>query len=364
MVKFHFEYADGDPRGFMQRRVLPWLSEPGASLDNLMDWLQGYDLPAADEEAFAAVLRGLPIGGQGHDAKEALVERVVRLLRGEPDVHRPGKRPEALLYNLLALAAALRCPARLGEPLFDMFERRRASGKWNGLDVRDALRSALAANQRDDRYSRIWATMLRRGTHAFLPGGPYDGFTGMLMMPAPGKPPGNPAMDEIGWALRMTAEYVDGRYSSERRPRFRSLLARVHNEYPPEEAWHRDFIHLANKHDWPKWAVTSLPSLCVYLGGSRSACRFLLWRMIPRNGATVEQQLCDGDVLLCTVPLDAAESLLDVAQVLEAMRASFTDPSDRFLEHAVAELLRSRWDIAAPSAQSVGTLLREMYAVD
>lgn len=345
-MRFELQFEEGDPRGMMQRRLLPWLSDPQADPARLMDWLQGFDLPSSDEDPFIVVMRGLPFGRQGHDAEVTLAERVAALLRSQPDRHRPGRRPEALLYNLFELAAALRCPAQLALPLAAVFERRLLAGAWRALDLRVTLRAALAFNQPDARYEPIWRAMLTERTHAFLPGGPYDGFEGILMMPPAHGRAGTPAREAIGWALGQMADYLSDESYSDRRPLFRELVTRVTETYPHVE-WDWELIRQAHEHGWPTWALTSLPTrLCCQIqatsGGAqgRTGC-FAIWKAYSVFAqAAVREHLCDGEVLVVALSPQDAAKLHGMASVGEPTRIGCPWPTDDALTHAVKAVLR------------------------
>ena len=77
------------------------------------------------------------------------------LLKEKPDLKRPGKRPDQVLYNLLMMSASLSCPDELADPLFEMLQRGKLQGKWRGVELRTALKAALMSNQKDSRLLPI-----------------------------------------------------------------------------------------------------------------------------------------------------------------------------------------------------------------
>src|SRR6185295_10572151 len=146
--------------------------------DELVDWLQGYDLPigSSSEEPFVWLLRGLPLAGERKKARCQLGQRVARLLDAEPEIHRPGRRPDQLIHNLLMLAAGLGPLQELASALDRLLERSALSGEYRGLDLRASLRMALIENQIDARWAPHWFEMLENGGAPKLPGGPSHGF--------------------------------------------------------------------------------------------------------------------------------------------------------------------------------------------
>jgi hypothetical protein len=350
-MRFEPEFDSDDPRGNLQRLLLPWLSHP--STEPLEDWLQGYGLPPVghDEEPYIWLLRGLPRGKGRHDAEQELSSQLARVLQREPDRHRPGRRPEQMLYNLLMLCAGLSTSTELAEPLDAMFQREVLAGHWQGHDVRDALLLALIHNQPDARWGPVWSQLLAGG-HPFLPGGPYDGFRGILRMPPPGGQPGEPALEAIGQALRQMGDYLSERHYSDRRPRFRELLSWVEQTYPSTRR-PRDLLELADRQHWPEWMVTCLPTLCIDLGPAPEGRRhFLLWTMIarflphpgrqswpkiarilrrPATQPKLEQELCGGVVEQIQIPGPWVKEVKEIAGAMEKARMVAPYPSDSAL---------------------------------
>ena len=95
------------PRG-VTSSFLNWLSDEAWSHNQLIRFLQGYDLPPGDSQAapFQRLLDELPEVGRV-EAKKKLATRAASLLAEQPDVKRTGEDPDEVLYNLLQLCAGL-----------------------------------------------------------------------------------------------------------------------------------------------------------------------------------------------------------------------------------------------------------------
>src|SRR2546425_483054 len=118
--------ADTTENGSATRTlVTKWLTKTNWQPGELIDWLQGYDMPPVghDEEPYVWLLRGLPEADERHEAEKEFAKRVAVLLLDEPDVKRPGKRADQVLYNLFMLGAGLSCPDELAVPLYEIYER-------------------------------------------------------------------------------------------------------------------------------------------------------------------------------------------------------------------------------------------------
>ena len=107
------------------------------------------------------------------------------------------------------LCAELSCPTQLADLLYDMFQRRKLEGDWQGINLRQALESALITNQRDSRLQAVWHEMLTQRRHEFLTGDEYAGFEGIRLMPTSEATRGEPALDAIGAALAAIATRLE-----------------------------------------------------------------------------------------------------------------------------------------------------------
>lgn len=285
--------------------------------DRLWGWLQGYEFPKTepDLEPYEMLARAIPRGAEQAPAENTLAVDAALLLEQKPDVTRPGRRPEQALYNLLQLCAYLARADVLGEPLWNMYERHALDGEWHGTALANALRYALAYNQLDDRLHGAWRRLLTDAPE-YAVGTPFDGFVGVVQMPASPVQRGTPHKEAIGEALVLMAGQLTGR--TDRRGAFQSLLTRVHDTFPNwEKSFDLDMILLADTWGWPRWAVESLPTLVV-------PCEEDLYIWTPLYQVSEEvttqrfspiRQVCDDLIVRTKVPKDAR---LD--QILEAFR--------------------------------------------
>jgi len=210
-----------------------------------------------DEEPYLWLLRSLPEADERYDAEKEFAKRVAVLLLDGPDVKRPGKRPDQVLYNLFMLSAGLSCPDELAIPLHEVYERRSLRGKRLGVDVRTALKAALIVNQRDSRLQSIWEQFLQKRNHQFLPGDEWDGFEGIRLMPESEDRRGEPALDALGRALKAMAEYLESDQARVNKSHY--LVVKIMDTYPGRPTWDTDLLLQALKQEWPSWTVESIP---------------------------------------------------------------------------------------------------------
>lgn len=244
-------------------KITAWLSEdqgPDAN-EQLLAWLQGYDFPPLghDEEPYHWILRALVSVENRHAVEYELARRSASILRAQPDVRRPGKRPEQVLENLLYLCAGLACPEVLFPELLAMYERRSLVGEWSSGDLRSALRAALIPNQVDRCLEGVWRVMLEGRRHPFLPGRPFDGFEGILYMPDSLESADAPLLAPIGFALGRMASYLEAR--RDRENQFERLIKRLLNVYPDRPSWDADLAAMPQTHSWPDWTANCLKNL-------------------------------------------------------------------------------------------------------
>jgi len=326
----------------MRRMLGEWLAREDWEPRQLIDWLQGYDLPPVghDEEPYLWLLRGLPIANERHQAETRLACRVAKVLEGKPDKSSPGTRPDEVLYNLFMLAAGLGCPHQLTNPLYEIFERGVLKGKWLGVDLRQALQAALILNQLDNRLQPVWESMVERGEHDFLPGNEYDGLEGLRLMPESEATLGEPALDAIGKALRNMASHLN--QEPDRRQQFRSLIAKVLETYPGRPSWNIDLVQQADKYQWPVWAVECLPSLYIPLKDQLcESDRAMVWHYIlacvpESHKYEVITELCEGYVLDVKMSEEVSNFVQFIAPVFEQARLNNPYSSDRSVIAVVA----------------------------
>jgi hypothetical protein len=311
---------------WMRNLLVPWLELGEWDRAEFIAWLEGRGIPAIghDEEAYVWILRGLPLGADRYDAEKKLAKRAAEILRGQPDVARPGKRPKRVLYNLLLLCAGLGCPAELADPLYDMYARGKLQGEWNGQDLRACLRDALIENQADDRLLPLWERMRGAGGDSYLPGSVYDAFHGVRVK---GTLNGNhvgPDIPAIAAALNGVA--LDIERSSRPRRTFRRWVDQVIETYPGRPSWHTDLIRSAHENGWPWWAVLYLPRLFAVLPGPDSGhASVLLWHYVERclpvsSAYRIVSKLCEGQILEMLVPVDHVGRIRKIAERFEAVR--------------------------------------------
>jgi len=264
--------------GWMREFVGNWLARESWQPEDLHAWLEGLGLPAVghDDEPYLWILRGLPLAERRGRAERMLAERVAAVLERQPDVHRPGRRPEQVLYNLLMLAAGLGDARELAEPLHAMAQRSALAGEWLGLGLQHALREAVAENQIDQRFLPEWQAMLEGREGALFPGRPRDGFAGVLKMPDSPTALGQPAVGALGWALARMAVNLEA--EQDRGEDFRELIAQIYRRYflvdPYDRAgagarpFDRELRVQAAERQWPTWAIECLPVLRVATDGN------------------------------------------------------------------------------------------------
>lgn len=303
-----------------------WLQAPDWTMADLINWLEGNSLPPVgyDDEPFIWLLRGIMVTDSRYEVERELSTRLRLLLSEQPDVNQFGDRPSQVIYNLLMMCAGLSFAEVFADELYEIFERRQLDGNWLGVDLRMALRDALVSNQRDDRMKFIWTGMLEGRRHDFLPGNEYDGFLGVLHLPDPARPRGEPFISEIGRALSQMARFLGDR--PDRRSEFYDLVARVHEMYLGRPSLASELIFEAETNSWPDWALVSLPSLCVPLMEHKEERFYLLWDVFVALLATfkvefsVKRELCHGRIFLVKLQQKHSNLLDEFAPLIERRR--------------------------------------------
>lgn len=329
----------------VSRELEGWLACRDWTLEEVHDWLQGHRLPPVghDEDAFVWILRGLLCADERGAAEAEMARRLARVLDEQPDVTRPGLRPDEMLYNLFMLCAGLGLPEVLGEPLLAVYGRRALSGKWMGTDLRVALTAALIPNQVNKALLPVWQSMVDGGGHDFLIGSLAHGLDGVTFLP--GVEPDEPPLREIGEALKALSLRLQD--ETDRRPEFAHHVERVVSRYPGRPSRHAELLRLADRYDWPDWALISLPSLCVWLEDVPGGRRILLWEVYLPLVSMLSFQaedvrgLCRDKVFSLTLTEEAADYLAPfIAELEERRRPGITPlPTYSAVVGAVTDLM-------------------------
>jgi hypothetical protein len=318
------ENQQDSPLQWMRDLLGSWLNKDEIFVPQLLNWLQGYDLPPIGhhEEPYLWLLRALPTGSKRPEAERSLAQVAQAILQLDPDVNPQGNRPEQLTYNLLMLSAGLSCPDELAEPLFNIFVREKLSGTWMGIELRSALRVALTENQIDNRLKPVWEQMVSSQKNLFLLGNDYDGFEGILLMPLSQEQRGEPDIEAIGKALKMLASAMEE--EEDRGQDFRFLINRVFEAYPGRPSLQEALVYQADKNNWPYWAVEALPTLCFHAETQlpNAETIFYLWRPLidvfeGEYRFTEAQTLCDDQVVIVSLPQETVDFVEQIGPIFD-----------------------------------------------
>ncbi len=352
------EVDDGESLDWVEEQLEAWLTKKEWGTADLVGLLEGYEIPfsTVNEEPYLAVLEALPEGGDRYSLEEELARRAAALLDKKPDEAPVGDPPERLLYNLLSLCSGLACPDQLADPLLAMWKRRSLKGEWQGTDLRYVLSVALASNQFDSRMAEEWWAMLEKHATKFLPGSEYDGFEAVLWMPESKSSRGTPFLNAIGRALSIMARSLEE--DRNRRPEFRRLLRKVKETYPDRLTWDTDFIDLADRYNFPTWAIESLPTLFQVMSELSEGVRIVrLWYLLV-NCMNDKQEwwggrkaLCQGRLVEIKISNALFPAVFDLIRRVEDRRNDFPLRSERALHGAVSDLLGSIEESAAPTSE-------------
>jgi hypothetical protein len=298
----------------MRELVTSWLDGHPIDDTSLDDWLVGTGLPAVGDadEPYVWILRGLPVGGDRPPYERTLALRAGGLLDAQSDAGDHRARDPQYVYNLLMLSAGLSSPDELHDPLERMMRRGLLDGTWDGSSLRAALRASIIENQIDSRLFPVWRGMLRGKPDELLGGTPFDGFTGISLMPASREDRGNPNHFAISEGLVLLACYLDGRANGP--DDFRNMVDRM-LFYPDRPLWSAVLLLTIARDDLPQWAAMTLGEA--------------LATDSPADLDTLERaffRICSLDSLAWAVFVGALRPLLD---------------SGARLEHVIRRLIRS-----------------------
>jgi hypothetical protein len=335
--------ADPAVRAFF-KEVRTWLRQRQNNTGRLFEWLQGYHLPsdAYQLEPYAWLLHALPPDGSRFQLQTELSQSTAEVLRDIAELAKHVRRPAPFYRNAFWLAAGLRYPNVLAKVLVDLYrqEINSQSALFQDSTVRDAFRAALVMNQCDAQMREIWESLVMGDSDPILSKGRYDGFTGLLMMPATHETLGKPYLPAIGFALKAIGVHLEPK--QDRRPRFRRLLQRTLETYPGWPTWNRDLIRQSIQKQWPVWAVECLPSLFVLeehatpmKSTQREAQTAYLWGPVYACVAECDDnsekldEYFDGNLVLANLSSRGSRVAAAIATQFEPGRTNNPYPSER-----------------------------------
>lgn len=307
--------------------ALVWTRQNEANLDELTDWLKGYmPVPVGDsDEPYVWLLEAVRATFSADD-ESAFASRVAEVVDKWVTESREDELFQDTLQALLRLCAGLNCPDELA-PCLDKFFRERIApdpAVWTP-SVRAALRAALIENQVDGEYESLWNDMLD-SKEAVLPGNPFDGYEGILMMPG-SQGRGLPDCDRIGRALSKVALYLND--DDDREIEFQARLELCEQAYPLWTTLDQELVEQAHQHRWPRWAVLALRRLSFMASRSDQwVSAYLWWELYdlchPEEfGFRSIQYLCDGEVVKLEMPLKTYEFIRDNMAKSELIRQEY-----------------------------------------
>jgi len=155
----------------------------------------------------------------------------------------------------------------------------------------------------------------------------------ILNLPAEDKtttPTLSPEIDQIGKMLKELSTYLA--VETDRRFEFRSYIERVRRKFPEQSQFRLQLVQTANVHDWPSWAVESLPSL--YLptrnfpdGGVTALVWSRIFKCLPKE-TKIWSELCNGQFLEVKLSKELADRAEKIARTIEDNLARNPYPSD------------------------------------
>ena len=372
----------------LKSKLNAWLNKSDWTDGELIRWLRGLELPAVGyaEDSYIWMIRGLPLADERYRAEKELARRVALFLSRQPDVTHRDSGGEEVLYNLFMLCAELQCRDELAEPLYQVLARQALTGEWRGIDLREALVSALIYNQRDNRLESVWENMFRAKSE-FLPGDAYTAFAGILYMPESELKRGEPHLDAIGAALARMAEYLEPQKNGQME--FLRLISWVMEAYPRSGSlWVKNLIEQADKHQWSDWAIVRLDLVCDLGRVAKDSIEghyYYIWQAylpFPVQLSKLSKQssgnhqviqiksLCRGQIFKVWVSIDTEELLLAITFKAEIERrkacadfssydtvykitcATFQDAAYTYLENS--RLHREKIDTVVRASRNAG----------
>ena len=315
-----------------------WAARQDTTSAELIEQLYAYTIPRQDayEEPFQSILDGIYWSTRRPSLEDFYAERlsklIIELLAGED----PGRRPHDLLYNIFMLAVGLQRPAVLGPVLQDIYfnklsKLRAICGSKFDIRILNSLRTALTVNQHNRAMWPLWQKYSRQEHVEEMEGTPLEALQGAIFLPTDSQHADQsskqaddlPDYDAIGEVLKGVAAWCAPLH--DRRKTFRECTRQLKRQIPDLEDWDMQLIMMADKHDWPRWAVESLDSLAIFdePAEDNQPVFAYLWTPIveslPESYRTLEASYC-GDRVKKIEILTGSEYIKTLARCFERPR--------------------------------------------
>jgi hypothetical protein len=145
------------------------------------------------------------------------------------------------------------------------------------------------------------------------------------------------AVEALGKVLTETAKRLERfkEYEAKWRPMFLSIIKEVEDTYKDPQTAYRILLGLADKNDWPAWAVRCLPSLYDKVETQKDGrivahvSQYVLGGLAPSYDYDVAEKLCKGEILKVAMPEETAKRAMDIAEELTNSLRHNPNESDR-----------------------------------
>lgn len=352
----------------LRSEVQTWLCASNGCGLRLLDWIEKdavVGLPSPEQNLISLV-RGLSSNDQGVTSTILLARSLkVILIDGRDELE---KRPSPVVAKFFMLCAELACPEVLGEPLLNLAAdlKRRGSipERWTE-EVLLSLRSALIANQVDDRLREVWKNLVSGQRDPLLLESRLAGYRGLSQMPPGTNAIGKPDFSAIGFGLKEMSVFWNN--ADERRVRFRKLVEMVENCYSKHNV-NRQLIIEADRQRWEGWAVSCL-KLYEEIDTTDDRIRTFMWRpiadCIPERYFQNRAELCSGEVFEVDVLRNHVDFVRRVANEFSPVWR-FPYDSEKSVRGFVSDVLEEIIEKMAAKKQSAiaPNFSEEVEAVD
>lgn len=175
-------------------------------------------------------------------------------------------------------------------------------------------------------------------------------------------------LNSLGNAMRLVVSYLKSHRDC--RPKFRTLINTIISPANGLQ-WAVNLVLLANRFEFPTWAVQCLPNLCFRLptNNQDEGTIFVLWQQIAiaiplSYTLEIKEKLCGGEVLVAGFDRPGARLVERIAGWVEPERLSNPFASDRSARGALAQAFDSirleDAEIAGPAEEAQKKVLTDL----
>lgn len=285
-------------------------------------WLRGEDLPPVGyaEPPYSWLLLGVVASDDEAEAARAIATPLARIIHRCFEERTSAEVCPRFLHDVLMLASGLRQGTELFSSLYSAYLQTEGDSTTIDHTIVSDIHAAIMSNQIDATMAAHWIALMSRSIGSGNLVDAVVAFDGLRLMPK-SKTSREPDTSLIGLALGQIAEPMSGLPFG--RDRFRVLVSRLVGTNP-SVPWGQILIEEADRCNWSRWGLESLPTpLFVLPQRDRAYVWEPMYYAVEAIGVGSSINImCNGAIVLTAIDPKQIDVIEPVANQLDDARLS------------------------------------------